>query len=44
MIFELIWIALIRYAVEGLIFWNWQWELWFWNEVHFLFDLIQYGL
>ncbi len=36
-------IRLLIYSVSGLIYWEWDFELWFSNEIHRIFDHFMYG-
>lgn len=37
-------IRLVIYSISGLIFWEWDFDLWFWNEIHRIFDYFMYGM
>lgn len=36
-------VRFLVYAYWGLTFWEWDWELWWSNEVHRVFDYFMYN-
>ena len=37
-------IRLLIYTIAGLIFWEWDFGLWFSNEFHRIYDFFMYGI